>query len=231
MRYDDTHHIRNLETILRKKYGYTLVRAKGSKDSTLHKRFRLKDNTGKIVCGKGKPVSYDQIVSWICKQGGLRPLFKNAPAEFEDMKMHMEFAEINKAHEVNADFPRLPLSNKYLITNTGHVVNIDKFSFNAMSKLSKSQPYIHYGLPSYGDTANIYIYAHKYVAVFFCPNKKGKRIVHHIDLNKRNNYAANLLWVTDSEHWNLHGLYNKGDMEAYYRRVLEIYEDNQKETA
>lgn len=231
MRYDDKHHIRNLETILRKRYGYTLVRAKDSKDSTLHKRFRLKDNTGKIVYGKGKPVSYDQIVSWICKQGGLRPLFKNAPPEFEDIKMHMELAEINKAHEVNADFPRLPLSNKYLITSTGHVVNIDRFSFSKGSTPSKSQPYIHYNLHSYSEGVDIDVYAHKLVAIFFCPNQKGKKIVHHIDLNRRNNYAINLLWVTQDEHWELHRLFSKGDMEAYYRRVLEIYEDNQKEPA
>lgn len=46
--------------------------------------------------------------------------------------------------------------------------------------------------------------AHSLTACAFCPNFENKPIIHHKDGNSKNNNAENLMWVTNSEHWELH---------------------------
>lgn len=43
------------------------------------------------------------------------------------------------------------------------------------------------------------VQVHRYVALYFVPNKDCKPLVNHIDGNKQNNNANNLEWVTYSE--------------------------------
>lgn len=45
---------------------------------------------------------------------------------------------------------------------------------------------------------------HRLVAEQYLDNKQKKTIVHHIDKNKRNNLAENLMWVTETEHAQYH---------------------------
>lgn len=46
---------------------------------------------------------------------------------------------------------------------------------------------------------------HIWVAFLFCPNPDGKEIVHHINGNRRDNRACNLMWCNPEEHTLLHG--------------------------
>ena len=45
---------------------------------------------------------------------------------------------------------------------------------------------------------------HKIIASAFVRNTENKPIVHHIDGNRLNNEADNLMWVTEKEHHELH---------------------------
>ena len=69
-------------------------------------------------------------------------------------------------------------------------------------------------------------HAHQIVAMCQLRNRCGKRYVHHIDLIKTNNAVCNLIWVTIKEHKELHTLYDRGDMDTYYKRIAEIARDN-----
>ena len=46
---------------------------------------------------------------------------------------------------------------------------------------------------------------HLWVALMFCPNPDSKTIVHHINGNRRDNRAENLMWCTPEEHVAIHG--------------------------
>ena len=46
---------------------------------------------------------------------------------------------------------------------------------------------------------------HVWVAFLFCPNPDIKPFVHHINGNRRDNRACNLMWCTQEEHNKLHG--------------------------
>jgi hypothetical protein len=59
---------------------------------------------------------------------------------------------------------------------------------------------------------------HRLVAEAFIKNPNGKPIVHHRDLNRKNNRVSNLQWVTEAEHTALH---NKIRAERYLRSANE----------
>jgi hypothetical protein len=59
---------------------------------------------------------------------------------------------------------------------------------------------------------------HRLVAEAFIDNPNGKPIVHHRDLNRKNNNVSNLQWVTEAEHTALH---NKIRAERYLRSENE----------
>lgn len=44
------------------------------------------------------------------------------------------------------------------------------------------------------------VFVHRLVAEAFLPNLEDKNTVHHIDANRSNNKAVNLMWVTTQEH-------------------------------
>lgn len=48
------------------------------------------------------------------------------------------------------------------------------------------------------------IFVHRVVALAFIENAENKPIIHHIDHNRLNNRADNLMWVTAEEHKKLH---------------------------
>lgn len=66
---------------------------------------------------------------------------------------------------------------------------------------------------------------HVLVAYHFCPNGRFKEFVHHIDGNKQNNKASNLIWVTEAEHYECHRLMKKNKKE-YRKYINHLKRDN-----
>lgn len=72
---------------------------------------------------------------------------------------------------------------------------------------------------------------HRLIALLFCPNRSAKSMVHHIDDNKTNNAAYNLVWVTDAEHKRLHTelklAQETGDFRSYNNDIRHIRASNE----
>ena len=62
---------------------------------------------------------------------------------------------------------------------------------------------------------------HRLIAYAFCPNERRLTIVHHVNGNKKDNRACNLLYVTAAEHAELHRLL-KTNRAKYRQRISEI---------
>ena len=69
------------------------------------------------------------------------------------------------------------------------------------------------------------VLVHKLIAYAFCQNGRRLSIVHHINANKKDNRAINLLYVTATEHGELHKLL-KTNRAKYRRRIAEIRQLN-----
>jgi len=69
------------------------------------------------------------------------------------------------------------------------------------------------------------VLVHKLIAYAFCPNERRLSIVHHINANKQDNRATNLLYVTAAEHGELHKLL-KTNRAKYRKRISEIRQLN-----
>ena len=73
------------------------------------------------------------------------------------------------------------------------------------------------------------VLVHRLIAYAFCPNERRLAIVHHLNGNKRDNRACNLLYVTAAEHAELHKLL-KTNRAKYRRRIKEIRQLNKWKT-
>ncbi len=71
------------------------------------------------------------------------------------------------------------------------------------------------------ESGNKTFLVHRLIAYRFCPNRRRLNIVHHINVNKTDNRSRNLLYVTPSEHRELHKLH-KTNRREYWQRVREI---------
>lgn len=60
---------------------------------------------------------------------------------------------------------------------------------------------------------------HVLVAEMFVPNPDNKPIVHHKDFDPSNNNPSNLLWVTPSEHAQIHNVERKGEKAPMYGKL------------
>lgn len=69
------------------------------------------------------------------------------------------------------------------------------------------------------------VLVHKLIAYAFCPNERRLEIVHHLNGNKRDNRASNLLYVTAAEHAELHRLM-KTNRAKYRKCVSDIRKSN-----
>ena len=85
----------------------------------------------------------------------------------------------------------------YRVSDQGNIYNI---------KLQRPQKphrdmfgYLKTSLSNYDLKQKIFI-VHRVVAIAFIDNPENKKQVHHIDGNKENNHARNLMWVNPDEH-------------------------------
>lgn len=83
---------------------------------------------------------------------------------------------------------------KYEITDTGEVYTKSSGKRKATWIISGYEM-----LCLYKDGKRTDISVHRLVALNFIPNEEDKPIVNHKDLNKLNNHASNLEWVTHQE--------------------------------
>lgn len=118
------------------------------------------------------------------------------------------------------------LSQHYMVSNYGRVFNIDRFT--VVQQYQVDHGYLQVTLAIHEKKWCVLV--HRLVCFIWNDNDKGKTEVHHIDGNKKNNRADNLLWVTETEHNELHKLMDEakrtGDYSKYYKRINEIKADN-----
>lgn len=119
-------------------------------------------------------------------------------------------------------------ANQYLIANNGIVYNIS--TERVLGVNHDADNYVRVNLLKYKDrehkeTYHKTCYVHDLVAYFFCPNGKYKEHVHHIDRDKNNNSASNLIWVTPAEHKICHQLMD-ADKKAYRKYINQLKKEN-----
>lgn len=94
--------------------------------------------------------------------------------------------------------PVVGYEQKYLISNYGNLVSLDKRRFGTKLGLRICQGG-YYGAWLYSNSECHGTYIHRLVAEAFIPKVDGKNIVNHLDGNKLNCYYRNLEWCTYSE--------------------------------
>jgi hypothetical protein len=118
-------------------------------------------------------------------------------------------------NEIWKDIPGF--ESKWAISNLGEVYS--KYKNKLKNKLKDEDGYE----IIYTNTNPRKLRIHILVAKLFVPNPLNKPIVHHIDGNKLNNKASNLMWVTSREHSKLHGF--KSNPVACYKdgKLIKVY--------
>lgn len=118
---------------------------------------------------------------------------------------------------------------QYLVTSYGIVWDLS--NNRKISGFRSGNGHIQVQILFRGITVQVLL--HRIVAMMFCQNGKFKDVVHHIDCNKLNNRADNLIWVTIKEHRMLHSIWKKceerNDFSEYDQAVNDIKNDNEIE--
>lgn len=97
------------------------------------------------------------------------------------------------------------MTDKYpinIISNMGRIFSICCKRLIKPFLMSKSRYYYVDPKNDKGQAPNVRL--HRIIAETFIPNPDNKPIIHHIDGNRFNNRADNLMWVTAEEHYELH---------------------------
>lgn len=123
-----------------------------------------------------------------------------------------------------------PLKRKtsqcYLVSYYGHIYNMDRKIERSQCKVAHD--YLNVTIAQHGKKYDTGV--HRLVAFVWCDNAKGKPEVHHIDGNRKNNRADNLIWVTSKEHKladKLLGIAkDTGNFEEYNAYIEEMKQDN-----
>lgn len=150
------------------------------------------------------------------------------------MRHGKKTAETKKNMTIDEMFERTaPLIIKP-VDEDGDLLRIDvkgKFIYN-MDTFEISTPY-----RSTGDAYNVKILRfgkwksfpiHRLVALTFCPRVPRRNVVHHINTDRSDNSAYNLLWVTRDEHATLHRLLRRREVCVYNEMMNRIYQENKQ---
>ena len=117
---------------------------------------------------------------------------------------------------------------KYVVSNKGKVFNLDQNS--QFEPSDSSHGYKQVVLQRFNGALKVER-VHVLVALLWCPNAKLKSEVHHIDGNKLNNNASNLIWLTAKEHDEAHSLLKTAtetnDDSDYQAFITEKAKENQ----
>lgn len=117
--------------------------------------------------------------------------------------------------------------SKYGITNKGRVINLTYY--RELSQCEAAHGYLQTTIYLNGKKFDERV--HVLVGYVWCPNKKLKKEVHHIDGNRKNNYANNLIWVSSKEHAKAHRLLAEAKAtnkwNDYRQFIAEIQKDNE----
>lgn len=94
---------------------------------------------------------------------------------------------------------RMPIEGfkDYLVTRDGRVLSLKYGKEKVLKNQPKGTGYHHVVLSENGRTTIVTV--HRIVAMAFVENKENKPCVNHKDLDKGNNNATNLEWVTFAE--------------------------------
>mgnify|MGYP002624581545 CR=1 FL=1 len=115
------------------------------------------------------------------------------------------------------------LKDQIWVSNHGRVYNATTRKLNGKGK-RRVRKLITMRL---NDGREIDRYNYQLTAMAFCPNRRRRQCVHHIDDKFWNNRYQNLLWVTKAEHQLLHNYLDRGMMAEYWQLVALIYSDSQ----
>lgn len=115
----------------------------------------------------------------------------------------------------------------YKVSNTGKVFD---YRLNRESKTNFTSGYKYVYIKKSGSLKGIAV--HRLVAKTFIPNPDKLPIVNHKDLDKTNNYASNLEWITykgNSMHYQEEKRKGNKAKDAYYFGHIKVYSRSEEE--
>ena len=198
-------------------------------------RFQVVDlENDEIIVGKDKPKNLKEIAELMDQKFDEKNIYGNTPIEQRDLDVDKEVrvracaaSKFGKA--IGQKFSHC--SSRFYITQYGRMIDTEKWVLvtpNAIpeKRRKKEDPdyRIQFCVKENGKTATFN--AARLVALFFCPNRRRKGEVHHIDIDPSNNKYENLIWVTKTEHKELRRLCNAGQMDEYDAMLERIERNN-----
>lgn len=98
----------------------------------------------------------------------------------------------------------------YYVSNHGRVWNGNTGQF--LTPETTHHNYLRAHMSVHGEQCHKYV--HELVAMAFLPRPRGSTEIHHIDGNKQNNNADNLMYVNRRQHRSLHKVMRAGGCAA-----------------
>lgn len=98
-------------------------------------------------------------------------------------------------------------NSNYYVTDKGRVISLCNNHARVLKQFKTSYQNNQYNCVDILDATRderVTIKVNRLVAEAFIDNPDNKPIVHHIDFDKLNNDVSNLMWVTSTEHGELH---------------------------
>lgn len=90
----------------------------------------------------------------------------------------------------------------YAISNYGRIASCNNKKWGLRKLTNSKKDYFRIVL--IGKNKKTTVYVHRLVAIAFIDNSNGYNYVHHIDGDKQNNNASNLMWISKKDHHMLH---------------------------
>lgn len=214
------------------KSGYRLIEVAPTNKLS---RFQVVDlENNEIVVGKDKPKNLKEIAELMDQKFEEENIVGYTPLEQRGLDVDKEIrvrasAAYKFGKVIGQKYHHCP--SRFCITQYGRMIDTEKGTLVSPNRIpverkKKEDPdfYIQFCMKVNGKTTTFN--AARLVALFFCPNRRRRGEVHHIDRDPSNNNYKNLIWVTSTEHGELHRLYNAGQMEEYTAMLARIEQDN-----